>query len=72
MKTYQHFIDGQYVDPIGGQWLDTIDPYQGKPWARIPKGCAKDVDLAVAAASRALREGPWASMTATQLSLIHI
>ena len=66
MKTYQHFIDGQYVDPIGGQWFDTIDPYQGKPWARIPKGCAKDVDLAVAAASRALREGPWANMTATQ------
>ncbi len=66
MKTYQHFIDGQYVDPAEGQWFDTVDPYLGQPWARIPRGSAKDVDRAVAAASRALREGPWPAMTATQ------
>ena len=66
MKQYQHFINGQYVDPVEGQWLDTIDPYTGKAWAQIPRGTAKDVDLAVQAASRALREGPWASMSATQ------
>jgi len=66
MKTYQHFIDGKYVDPISGRWFDSIDPYQGKAWARIPQGCAKDVDLAVAAASKALKEGPWPSLTATQ------
>ena len=62
MKTYHHFIDGQYVEPIGGQWLDSMDPYQGKPWARIPRGCAQDADRAVKAATRALNEGPWASM----------
>jgi aldehyde dehydrogenase (NAD+) len=66
MKQYQHFINGEYVDPIGGQWIDTLDPYTGKPWARIPRGCAQDVDRAVQAASRALREGPWAAMTASQ------
>lgn len=66
MKTYQHYIGGQYVDPIGGQWFDSIDPYRGEAWARIPRGCAKDVDRAVAAASQAMREGPWAAMTATQ------
>ncbi|MFZ9440739.1 MAG: aldehyde dehydrogenase [Hylemonella sp.] len=66
MKKYQHFINGQYVDPVEGQWIDTIDPYTGKAWAQIPRGTAKDVDLAVQAASRALREGPWASMSATQ------
>lgn len=66
MKTYQHYIDGQYVDPIGGCWFDTINPYLGTPWARIPQGCAKDVARAVAAASRAMREGPWATMTASQ------
>ncbi|MFZ9640474.1 MAG: aldehyde dehydrogenase [Hylemonella sp.] len=66
MKQYQHFINGQYVDPVEGQWIDTIDPYTGKAWAQIPRGTAKDVDLAVQAASRALREGPWASMSATQ------
>ncbi len=66
MKQYQHFINGQYVDPVEGQWIDTFDPYTGKAWAQIPRGTAKDVDLAVQAASRALREGPWASMSATQ------
>jgi aldehyde dehydrogenase (NAD+) len=66
MKTYQHYIDGQYVDPIGQRWFDSIDPYSGQAWARIPQGCAKDVDRAVAAASRAMREGPWATMTATE------
>jgi aldehyde dehydrogenase (NAD+) len=66
MKTYQHYIDGQYVDPLGGQWFDSIDPYRGQAWARIPRGCAQDVGRAVAAASLAMREGPWAEMTATQ------
>jgi aldehyde dehydrogenase (NAD+) len=65
MKVYNHFIDGQYVEPIGGRWLDSLDPYRGEPWARIPQGCAKDVDRAVAAASRALREGPWSTVTAS-------
>ncbi len=66
MKTYLHFIDGQYVEPIGGRWMDTVDPYTGQAWARIPQGCAQDVDRAVTAASRALKEGPWSRMTATE------
>ena len=65
MKTYQHYIDGQYVDPLGQRWFDTVNPYTGEAWARIPQGCARDVDRAVQAASRAMREGPWSTMTAT-------
>ena len=65
MKTYQHFIGGQYVDPIGGQWIDSMDPYRGEAWAKIPKGCARDVDRAVTAASQAMREGPWSKLTAS-------
>ena len=38
MKTYQHFIDGQYVDPIEGKWIDSIDPYRGEAWAQDPAG----------------------------------
>ena len=66
MKRYQHYIDGRYVDPIGQRWFDTVDPYAGKAWAQIPQGCAKDVDRAVAAANRAMREGPWSKTTATE------
>ena len=63
MKTYQHFIDGAYVDPAGGEWFDSHDPYRGEVWARIPRGSAEDVDRAVAAAKRAMTTGPWANMT---------
>ncbi len=66
MKTYQHFIDGQYVDPLGGEWIDTVNPYSGEAWARIPNGCERDVDRAVLAARRAMTEGPYAKMTPTQ------
>lgn len=66
MKTYQHFIDGAYVDPVGGEWFDTENPYTGEVWARIPRGTQADVDKAVAAAKSAMTIGPWATMFASQ------
>lgn len=66
MKNYNHFINGKYVEPISGQWINSIDPYLGKPWARIAQGCAKDVDAAVQAASTAMRSGPWSKVNATE------
>ena len=66
MQTYNHFIDGGEVEPDDGEWLDSIDPYLGEPWARIARGTAADVDRAVTAAARAMREGPWASTTPTE------
>jgi len=66
MHTYQHWIDGAFVNPASGQWLDTIDPYQGKPWAKIPRGNAEDGARAVAAAKRAMDSGPWGKITATE------
>ena len=66
MKTHQYFINGQYVDPQGEEWMDSLDPYTGKPSAWVPKGCAMDADAAIAAANRAMKSGPWSTMTATQ------
>ncbi len=66
MRTYQHFIDGGEVEPAGGEWLNSIDPYLGEPWARIARGTEADVDRAVTAATRAMRHGTWATMTATE------
>ena len=66
MHTYQHFIDNQYVDPIDGEWMDTINPYTGQAWARVPKGSAKDVDRAVQAAKRAMQTGPYARMSPSE------
>ncbi len=65
MKTYQNFIDGNYVDPVGGEWFDSHDPYKGEVWAQIPRSGAKDVDAAVFAAKRAMTVGPWVSTTPT-------
>ncbi|QEL22883.1 aldehyde dehydrogenase [Bosea sp. F3-2] len=66
MKHYQLFIDGQWCDPASNEWFDTMNPYSGEVWAHIPRGNAQDIDRAVMAAGRALREGPWAKMTPSQ------
>lgn len=63
--TYRNFIDGAERDPIGGKWLDSHDPYRGEVWARVPRSDGADVDAAVAAAKRAMTDGPWASMGPT-------
>lgn len=65
MKQYQLFINGEFVDPANGEWIETVDPYTGEAWARIPRGTKEDVDRAVNAASQALKGGAWASMSPT-------
>ena len=64
MQTYQHYINGAYVDPAQGQWFDSHDPYRGEVWAQRPRGTAADVDAAVAAAKAAL-DGPYGDLTAS-------
>lgn len=66
MKNYQHWINGAFVAPAGGEWMDTVDPYNGQAWARIARGTKPDVDQAVAAARHAMYEGPWSQMSASQ------
>lgn len=66
MKVYQHWINGAPVAPASGQWIDSSDPYQGEPWARIPRGNQEDANRAVAAAREAMHHGPWSKMTATE------
>ena len=65
METYHHFINGSFLEPANGEWLDSTDPYLGKPWARIARGNAADTDKAVAAASAAFH-GEWGAMSATK------
>jgi aldehyde dehydrogenase (NAD+) len=66
MKKYRLWVDGQHVDPVTNQWMDTLDPFSGKAWASIPRSGADDVSRAVAAATRAMNEGPWTDMTASE------
>ena len=66
MKTYQHWINGAWVDPAGAEWLESVDPYHGGAWARIPRGNSEDANRAVGAAYDAMHHGPWSRMTATE------
>src|SRR4029450_4266093 len=46
-------MDGQCVEPIGGKYLDNIEPATGKPYSQVADSDARDVDLAVTAAAQA-------------------
>ncbi|MBI2717244.1 MAG: aldehyde dehydrogenase [Rhizobiales bacterium] len=66
METLALHIDGQHRPASGGSYFDSIDPYSGKVWTRVPSATAEDVDDAVRAAHHAFSSGPWAEMTPTQ------
>jgi (Z)-2-((N-methylformamido)methylene)-5-hydroxybutyrolactone dehydrogenase len=65
MNHYQMLIGGEWVDPAGGDWLDSFNPFTGEAWARVPRGTDADVDWAVAAAGSAF-QGEWRRMTASR------
>jgi acyl-CoA reductase-like NAD-dependent aldehyde dehydrogenase len=72
MQHYGHFIAGRDAPPGGGQWLDTENPFTGRPWARVARGNADDVQDAVHSAHEALTAGRWPDLTATERSqLLH-
>ncbi|WEX91039.1 aldehyde dehydrogenase [Sinorhizobium garamanticum] len=66
MRHYQMFVAGDFVDPADGEFLETVDPYRGEVWARIPRAKSLDVDGAVRSAQETMTTGPWSSFTATQ------
>jgi len=64
----KNFIDGQFVEPIGGKYLDNIEPATGKPYSQVADSDARDVDLAVAAAEKAFVD--WSKKPAAERSKI--
>ncbi|MCS0501976.1 aldehyde dehydrogenase [Ancylobacter mangrovi] len=63
MEIWNNYINGAYVPPRSGAYLDCDNPFTGEVWGRVPRSSPEDVEAAVAAASRAFREGPWSTMT---------
>ncbi|PYL12467.1 MAG: 2-hydroxymuconic semialdehyde dehydrogenase [Verrucomicrobia bacterium] len=55
-KKIQNFIDGQFVEPVSGRYLDNIEPATGKPYSRVADSDSPDVDLAVGAAEKAFAD----------------
>ncbi len=66
MKRYQQYIDGEWCDASDGQTMTSVNPSNEEPWAEFPAASEADVNRAVDSARRALYEGPWSNITATQ------
>ena len=66
LKSYQMYINGEWVNAKDGKTLESVNPSTGKSWAIIPEASEIDVDAAVQSAHRAFAEGPWSKMTATE------
>ena len=62
LTTYKMLIGGEWTDPAGGEWFESLNPYTGQAWARIPRGTAEDAERAVEAAHRAFSTGEWPAL----------
>ena len=56
MERLQHFVAGEFVDPLGDV-VEDLNPSNGQPIREIPIAGADEVDRAVAAARQALDAG---------------
>lgn len=61
-KPHKLLIDGQWVDGLAGETMETRDPGTGLTVARFAIGHENDADRAVAAARRAF-EGQWSRLS---------
>ncbi|RWL93371.1 MAG: aldehyde dehydrogenase [Mesorhizobium sp.] len=59
------FINGAFVAPKNGQYIDSYDPTTGKPWYQFAEAREEDVGAAVAAARAAFADPAWRRMTQT-------
>ena len=64
-RTFDNWINGEFVAPPSGARMSTNNPYSGEVWAEVADD-PEAVDLAVRAARSAFEDGPWATMPARQ------
>jgi len=62
----RNFINGEFVEPIDGRYLDNVEPATGKPYSQAADSDAHDVDLAVTAAEKAFVD--WSKQPAAERS----
>ena len=63
VRTYQLYINGEFVESAGKKFFDVFDPSTEEVIAQVPDARAEDVNRAVAAAKAAFEEGPWPATT---------
>lgn len=62
-RQYENYIGGHWVPPVAGQYFDNISPINGKPFCRVARSQAEDVELALDAAHAARRKWGKTSVT---------
>lgn len=68
MEKLSNFINGTYVAPLNGTYIDNFEPATGKVYSLIPDSSAADVEVAVAAAEAAFPI--WSGMGVEQRATI--
>ena len=53
MKKIINYIDGKLIEPVDGKYLDVYNPADGSVYAQVSDSDEKDIELAIAAASKA-------------------
>lgn len=66
VRTIEHFIDGRFVPPDSGSWLDVIEPATGGVYAKVAAGDERDVRAAVEVGKRAFPA--WSGLAAAERS----
>jgi len=64
----RNFFGGNFAEPVGGKFLDNIEPATGQRYSLVPDSDARDVELAVSAAEAAFPV--WSRTTAAERSRI--
>ena len=65
MKSYQHFINGEFTPSASGKTFDDVNPVNGRVFATVAEGGHLEVDAAVKSARAAL-SGPWGKLSTVQ------
>lgn len=47
---YEHFIGGEYVAPVKGQYFENPTPITGENFTEVARGTAEDIEKALDAA----------------------
>jgi len=68
MQRIANFIDGKFVEPVSGRYLDNIEPATGAVYSQLPDSDEREVSLAVEAAQRAFPG--WSATPASERSRI--
>ena len=66
--SYDNFIGGAWVAPVKGDYFDNISPVNGKPFCKIPRSTAEDIEKALDAAHAA--KDAWGKTSVTERSNI--